>query len=121
MHHRYKGFHRGCFGGFILLPYKIIDNWKVPGSPGPQSSTDNERHSIVYKVNGAEILVKQIAGAVALRIVNYLKPSMQVKQVEEMGFIKLGSRVDVMLPVGTKVKVKLNEVVQGGVTVLAEG
>jgi phosphatidylserine decarboxylase len=105
----------------LFLPYKIIDNWKVPGSPGPQSSTDNERHSIVYKVNGAEILVKQITGAVALRIVNYLKPSMQVKQGEEMGFIKLGSRVDVMLPVGTKVKVKLNEVVQGSYRCLLNG
>jgi phosphatidylserine decarboxylase len=74
----------------------------------------------VYKVNGAKILVKQIAWAVALRIVNYLTPGMQVKQVEEMGFIKLRNRVDVLLPVGTKVNVKLNEAVQGCVTVLAE-
>jgi phosphatidylserine decarboxylase len=86
----------------------------------PKSSTDNERHSVVYKVNSTEILVKQIAGALARRIVNYLKPGMKVQQGEEMGFIKFGSRVDVLLPVGTKVKVKLNEVVQGGVTVLAE-
>ncbi len=86
----------------------------------PKSSTDNERHSVVYKVNGKEILVKQIAGALARRIVNYLKPGMQVKQGEEMGFIKLGSRVDVLLPVGTKVNVQMNQAVQGGVTVLAE-
>lgn len=85
----------------------------------PKSSTDNERHSVVYKVQGREILVKQIAGALARRIVNYLQPGMQVKQGEEMGFIKFGSRVDVLLPVGTKVHVQLNEVVQGGVTVLA--
>jgi len=86
----------------------------------PKSSTDNERHSVVYKVNGREILVKQIAGALARRIVNYLKPGMQVKQGDEMGFIKLGSRVDVLLPVGTMVKVQMNQTVQGGVTVLAE-
>ena len=95
-------------------PGKFLVAWD------PKSSTDNERHSVVYKINGTEILVKQIAGAVARRIINYLKPGMQVKQGEEMGFIKLGSRVDVLLPVDTKVKVQLNEAVQGGVTVLAE-
>lgn len=86
----------------------------------PKSSTENERHSVVYKTNGKEILVKQIAGALAKRIVNYLKPGMVVKQGQEMGFIKFGSRVDVLLPVGTKLHVELNQVVQGGVTVLAE-
>ena len=86
----------------------------------PKSSTENERHSVVYKNNGKEILVKQIAGALAKRIVNYLKPGMVVKQGQEMGFIKFGSRVDVLLPVGSKIHVQLNQVVQGGVTVLAE-
>ena len=86
----------------------------------PKSSTENERHSVVYNVNGTQILVKQIAGALAKRIVNYLSAGQQVKQGEEMGFIKFGSRVDVLLPVGTKINVQLNQVVQGGVTVLAE-
>jgi phosphatidylserine decarboxylase len=86
----------------------------------PKSSTENERHSVVYSVNHNEILVKQIAGAVARRIVNYLKEGMEVKQGEEMGFIKFGSRVDVLLPINAKVKVQLGEAVQGGVTVLAE-
>ncbi|MES2775472.1 MAG: phosphatidylserine decarboxylase family protein [Bacteroidota bacterium] len=86
----------------------------------PKSSTENERHSVVYKTGGKEILVKQIAGAVAKRIVNYLKAGMTVKQGAEMGFIKFGSRVDVLLPVGAKIYVELNQVVQGGVTVLAE-
>ncbi|MCU0375854.1 MAG: phosphatidylserine decarboxylase family protein [Chitinophagaceae bacterium] len=94
-------------------PGKFLVAWD------PKSSTDNERHSVVYRVQGREILVKQIAGALARRIVNYLQPGMQVKQGEEMGFIKFGSRVDVLLPVGTKVHVQLNQVVQGGVTVLA--
>ncbi len=86
----------------------------------PKSSTENERHSVVIRNNHGEILVKQIAGAVAKRIINYLTVGQQVKQCEEYGFIKFGSRVDVLLPVGTKVNVSLNQVVKGGVTVLAE-
>ncbi|HLK27873.1 MAG TPA: phosphatidylserine decarboxylase family protein [Puia sp.] len=86
----------------------------------PKSSTQNERHSVVIKGDKGEILVKQIAGALAKRIVNYLSVGQKVEQSAEMGFIKFGSRVDLLLPLGTKVNVKLNEVVQGGVTVLAE-
>ncbi|WP_207492120.1 phosphatidylserine decarboxylase family protein [Aridibaculum aurantiacum] len=85
----------------------------------PKSSTENERYSVVIKNGGTEVLVKQIAGALAKRIVNYLKVGQQVVQGEELGFIKFGSRVDLLLPVGTEVNVKLNEVVKGGVTVLA--
>ncbi len=85
----------------------------------PKSSTENERHSVVVAKGNTEILVKQIAGALAKRIVNYLQVGQQVKQGEEMGFIKFGSRVDVLLPIGTKVNVQLEQVVQGGVTVLA--
>jgi len=85
----------------------------------PKSSTENERHSVVIKKGNIEILVKQIAGALAKRIVNYLEVGDEVEQTEEMGFIKFGSRVDLLLPVGTKVNVELNQVVQGGVTVIA--
>ena len=85
----------------------------------PKSSTENERHSVVIRYPKGEILVKQIAGALAKRIVNYLSVGQKVEQCAEMGFIKFGSRVDVLLPLGTKINVKLNEVVQGGVTVLA--
>jgi phosphatidylserine decarboxylase len=85
----------------------------------PKSSTDNERHSVVIRKDNTEILVKQIAGALAKRIVNYLKVGQKVNQTEEMGFIKFGSRVDLLLPVGTKVNVQLNQAVQGGVTVIA--
>jgi phosphatidylserine decarboxylase len=85
----------------------------------PKSSTENERHSVVIKSDSAEILVKQIAGAVAKRIVNYLKVGQVVQQGTEMGFIKFGSRVDVLLPVGTELNVKLNQNVKGGITVLA--
>jgi len=85
----------------------------------PKSSTDNERHSVVIKKNGTEILVKQIAGALAKRIVNYLQVGQKVNQADEMGFIKFGSRVDLLLPLGTLVKVELNQVVKGGVTIIA--
>ena len=85
----------------------------------PKSSTENERHSVVYKRDGKELLVKQIAGALAKRIVNYLKPGDEVVQGTEMGFIKFGSRVDLLLPLDAKVEVKINDKVKGGVTVLA--
>jgi phosphatidylserine decarboxylase len=84
----------------------------------PKSSTENERHSVVLKKGDKEILVKQIAGALAKRIVNYLEIGTKVKQTDEFGFIKFGSRVDMLLPIGTKLNVQLNEVVKGGVTVI---
>jgi phosphatidylserine decarboxylase len=86
----------------------------------PKSSTENERHSVVYRSGDKELLTKQIAGALAKRIVNYLKPGDQVKQGGEMGFIKFGSRVDLLLPIGTKIDVKINQKVKGGVTVLGK-
>lgn len=85
----------------------------------PKSSTENERHSVVYKTQGREILVKQIAGALAKRIVNYLQPGQQVQQGQEMGFIKFGSRVDLLLPLDADIKVKIGDRPQGGVTVIA--
>lgn len=87
----------------------------------PKSSTENERHSNVYRhSSGREVLTKQIAGALAKRIVNYNKVGDAVKQNEEMGFIKFGSRVDLLLPVSAKIKVKIGDVAVGGVTVVAE-
>ncbi len=87
----------------------------------PKSSTENERHSVVYKgSNGKEILVKQIAGAVARRIVNYLNVGNAVKQNDEMGFIKFGSRVDLLLPLDADIKVKIGDKPVNGVTVIAE-
>lgn len=101
---RYSQYHKG----------KYLVAWH------PKSSTDNERHSVVYKSGEKEMLVKQIAGALAKRIVNYLKPGDKVVQGGEMGFIKFGSRVDLLLPLDTKIEVKLNQKVKGGVTVLAK-
>lgn len=86
----------------------------------PKSSTENERHTVVYRRNGKEVLTKQIAGALAKRIVNYVQTGQKVKQGEEMGFIKFGSRVDLLLPLDAKIKVKLGDEPKGGVTVVAE-
>ncbi|MEN9547949.1 MAG: hypothetical protein RIR12_540 [Bacteroidota bacterium] len=86
----------------------------------PKSSTENERHTVVYKTtSGKVVLAKQIAGALAKRICNYLQPGMQVKQTDEMGFIKFGSRVDMFLPLDAKINVKIGDKPQGGVTVIA--
>ncbi len=86
----------------------------------PKSSTENERTTVVYeRANGMQLLMRQIAGALARRIVYYVKEGDVVKQGGEMGFIKFGSRVDLFLPVGTKIDVKLNDVVKGGKSTIA--
>ena len=86
----------------------------------PKASTENERTSIVIEneVFG-EILYRQIAGALAKRIINYAVEGTQVVQGEDAGFIKFGSRVDLYLPLGSNVNVKLNEVAVGGKTIIS--
>lgn len=86
----------------------------------PKSSTENERTTVVLKTEaGSEILVRQIAGAVARRIVCYAQEHTMVSQGDEMGFIKFGSRVDVFLPVDTAINVKIGQKVKGLETILA--
>jgi phosphatidylserine decarboxylase len=100
---------------FKYHPGKFLAAWE------PKSSTDNERTTIVVKhANGTEILFRQIAGALARRIVWYCKQGDVAEQCGEMGFIKFGSRVDIFLPLDAKVKVELNQKVKGGRTILAE-
>ncbi|WP_316830411.1 phosphatidylserine decarboxylase family protein [Pedobacter aquatilis] len=99
---------------FKYHPGKYLAAWN------PKSSTENERTTtVVEHKNGTPVLFRQIAGALARRIVWYVKEGDQVVQTEQFGFIKFGSRVDVFLPVGTKVNVQLNDVVKGGITTLA--
>jgi phosphatidylserine decarboxylase len=87
----------------------------------PKSSTDNERSTLVVEhESGKEILFRQIAGALARRIVYYSTIHDQAIQGNEFGFIKFGSRVDLFLPLGTKVTAQLNQVVTGGETVIAK-
>jgi phosphatidylserine decarboxylase len=109
--------NRNPLGGEVV--YNKYHSGKYLVAWHPKSSTENERHSVVIRKGSTEVLVKQIAGALAKRIVNYLQVGQKVRQAEEMGFIKFGSRVDLLLPVGTKIEVNLNQAVQGGVTVIA--
>lgn len=100
---------------FKYHPGKYLAAWN------PKSSTENERTTVVVAhENGTEVLFRQIAGALARRIVWYVKEGDVVEQGKEFGFIKFGSRVDIFLPLGTKVNLQLNQVVKGGITVLAE-
>ena len=87
----------------------------------PKASEENERTTVVVdnKIAG-EILYRQVAGALAKRIVNYAQVGEDVIQGTDSGFIKFGSRVDVFLPLGTDLNVKLNQKVKGGLSVLAE-
>ena len=100
---------------FKYHPGKYLVAWH------PKSSTLNERSTIVIESkDGTEILVRQIAGAVARRIVTYAKTGEPSEKNKELGFIKFGSRVDVFLPLGTKVKVNIDDKVKGNETILAE-
>lgn len=100
---------------FKYHPGKYLAAWN------PKSSTENERTTVVVEhQSGAPVLFRQIAGALARRIVWYVKEGDQVVQTEQFGFIKFGSRVDIFLPLGTKVNLELNQVVKGGITVLGE-
>ena len=86
----------------------------------PKASTENERTTVVLENKTfGEILYRQIAGALARRIVNYAEVGMQVTQGADAGFIKFGSRVDLYFPIGTKINVKLNDVAVGGKTIVA--
>ena len=87
----------------------------------PKSSTENERTSVVIQTSSrAKILMRQIAGALARRIVCYPMEGWIVRQGDEMGFIKFGSRVDLFLPLNSTIKVSLNQKVKGGETLIAE-
>jgi len=120
----------------FMSPFNVHINWFPIGGvvkffkyhPGkflvawhPKSSTENERTTYVVE-NGdkVQVLFRQIAGALARRIVAYGKEGDVAKQGTQFGFIKFGSRVDIYLPIGTKLNVQIDQKVQGGVTVLAE-
>ncbi|HZW78556.1 MAG TPA: phosphatidylserine decarboxylase family protein [Flavobacteriaceae bacterium] len=106
-------------GGKVVFskyhPGKFLVAWH------PKASEENERTTVVVQNDTfGKVLHRQIAGALAKRIVNYAKVDQQVNQAADSGFIKFGSRVDVFLPLDAKIKVSLNQKVKGGVTILAE-
>ncbi len=104
----------GTVNYFKYHPGKYLVAWH------PKSSTENERTTVVIDSGEVEIMVRQIAGALAKRIVNYLHVGDEVEQGTDFGFIKFGSRVDLFLPLGTEIKVKMNEKVKGNKTIIAE-
>ena len=95
-------------------PGKFLVAWH------PKSSTDNERWSVVIENEKGTILLKQIAGALARRICNYASVGTKLDQCAEYGFIKFGSRVDLLLPINAQINCKIGDVVKGGITVLAK-
>jgi len=119
----------------FMSPFNVHVNWSpVNGTvsdrdyyPGrhlpawhPKSSSDNERMRVIVQTDNAEVIIQQIAGIMARRIRNYLNVGEVVQQGTELGFIKLGSRVDIFLPIDAKIKVKIGEKVKGIGTVIAE-
>jgi phosphatidylserine decarboxylase len=110
---------RYAIGGKVVFskyhPGKFLVAWH------PKSSDENERTTVVLENKSVgQILYRQIAGALARRIVNYAKAGMEVTQGEDAGFIKFGSRVDLFFPVDTKINLELNQFVKGGVDCIAE-
>jgi phosphatidylserine decarboxylase len=105
----------GTISFFKYHPGKYLVAWH------PKSSTENERTTVAVKMkDGAEILFRQIAGALARRIKCYVKEGQILEQGQEFGFIKFGSRVDIFLPLDAKVTVKIGDITKGGRTVIAE-
>ena len=95
-------------------PGKYLFAWN------PKASTDNERSTIVIENKSISVLCRQIAGALARRIVTYAKLNTDVNCGEELGFIKFGSRVDLFLPIGTKINPKIGDNVIGGESIIAK-
>lgn len=105
---------KGIVSYFKYHPGKNLVAWH------PKSSTENEHSTIVVKnSSGVEILFRQIAGALARRIVCYAEEGTEVFQAEEVGFIKFGSRIDLLLPIDSEILVNLNDKVQGQVSQIA--
>ena len=106
---------KGKVDFFQYHPGKFLVAWH------PKSSTDNERTSVGFKAeNGVNILMRQIAGAVARRIAFYPKIGDPVEQGTSVGFIRFGSRVDLFLPLDTDIKVKIGDLTKGGETEIAK-
>jgi len=109
--------NRNPIGGkvnyFKYHPGKYLVAWH------PKSSSENERTTTVIGNGDVEVMLRQIAGALAKRIVNYVDEGQQVIQGKDLGFIKFGSRVDLFLPIGSKIEIGLNQKVKGNRTIIA--
>jgi len=106
---------RGIIKYIKYHPGTYLVAWK------PKASEENERYTTVFKTDdNKEILMRQIAGKLARRIISYAVPEMSCQQGEEIGIIKFGSRVDLFLPLDTKLNIQLNQKVKGTKTIIAE-
>ena len=127
--------HRQCIQLSVFMSvFNVHANWfpvdgkviyakhhsgRFMGAYLPKSSTENERSTVVIRTpEGQDILVRQIAGAIARRIVTYAEPGTDACIEDHMGFIKFGSRVDLFLPLGTEVFVKLGDCTTGGISLV---
>jgi phosphatidylserine decarboxylase len=105
----------GVISFFKYHPGKYLVAWH------PKSSTENERTTVAVRMqDGAEVVFRQIAGAVARRIKWYIKEGQAIEQGQEFGFIKFGSRVDIFLPLDAEITVKVGDITRGGRTIIAE-
>ena len=105
----------GVISFFKYHPGKYLVAWH------PKSSTENERTTVAVRMqDGAEVVFRQIAGALARRIKWYIKEGQAIEQGQEFGFIKFGSRVDIFLPLDAKITVKIGDITKGGRTIIAE-
>lgn len=102
------------------VEYVHYNKGKFFNAAAEKSSLENEQMSVGLQSGGRRLLVRQIAGLIARRIVTYSKVGEKVKQGERMGIIRFGSRVDVFIPVGSTIRAKLGDVTAAGVTILAE-
>ena len=134
--HETEYFHeKRLLVSIFMSPSNVHINWNpisglvkyVKYHPGkylvayhPKSSTHNERNTMVIEGDGVEILVRQIAGLLARRIVHYVKVGEEVMQGGEFGFIKFGSRIDLFLPLDAEIMVDMKQKVKGGKTIIAK-
>ena len=105
---------------FGIITYTKYHPGKFLVAWNPKASTDNERNTIVVENNKISVLCRQIAGAIARRIITYPKVKNTINPADELGFIKFGSRVDLFLPIETKIEVTLGEKVTGGQSIIAK-
>ena len=109
----------------VPLSGKVISSFYNPGkflaAVNHKASMDNEQTAIVFETNsGSKYKVKQIAGLIARRILNYMEPEMVVKKGQRLGFIRFGSRVDIIVPSNFKINVSLGDIVEGNISIVGE-
>lgn len=112
--------HVNWFPSDAMVTHSIYHPGKYLAAWNPKASTENERTTVAYQYKGQDVLLRQVAGALARRIVCYAKENTAYKKGDEMGFIKFGSRVDLYLPVDSEILVKIGDKVSGNISTIAK-